>query len=446
MHVIEVNLAPDLTLSTEGVGCNKPSSFLGGASGCVGGSTAYDHTKRAAAYNTVQLVYSRRGVASQLTKLIERNAREIGALDQLLVRPARLALRASPQQPAAVRNSPQETWEMPAAPAAPTAATAAAARSELRGGQERVGQDRGGFDLSGPQSRGAALTADASVVSSSAPSSSSPPMGKVRVPVLQQDVAEYLLDWLRESQSAGCFAPVYPSSRHHELHGQQIDLMAMRGAAACPPRNATHSATPARCTGYDGKRRQQMHALLGILQRDLATRRRPFKVPRPDPTCFTITHPTSHIAYPTSHIGSHMVGVLGSACACACTCPCTYIFTCRAHAPGQSPSLYPVPPPTVAMRVHAQGSGQPTVHIASCMGAAHARLQAQPDLGARVLIKTRSGSSSPDLEGDRLRACSLPEPRLPNAPRHEEREVRSRTYTRGTGGAVGVHRVVVPSL
>ena len=180
--------------------------------------------------------------------------------------------------------------------------------------------------------------------------------------------------------------------------------------------------------------------------RDLATRRRPFKVPRPDPTCFTITHPTSHIAYPTSHIGSHMVGVLGSACACACTCPCTYIFTCRAHAPGQSPSLYPVPPPTVAMRVHAQGSGQPTVHIASCMGAAHARLQAQPDLGARVLIKTRSGSSSPDLEGDRLRACSLPEPRLPNAPRHEEREVRSRTYTRGTGGAVGVHRVVVPSL
>jgi hypothetical protein len=47
LHVIEVNIAPDLTLSTEGA-CTAT------AQGCVGGSSIYDHTKRAAAYSSVR--------------------------------------------------------------------------------------------------------------------------------------------------------------------------------------------------------------------------------------------------------------------------------------------------------------------------------------------------------------------------------------------------------
>ena len=47
LHVIEVNIAPDLTLSTEGA-CAATER------GCVGGSSIYDHTKRAAAYSSVR--------------------------------------------------------------------------------------------------------------------------------------------------------------------------------------------------------------------------------------------------------------------------------------------------------------------------------------------------------------------------------------------------------
>ena len=47
LHVIEVNIAPDLTLSTEG-------ACAATAHGCVGGSSIYDHTKRAAAYSSVR--------------------------------------------------------------------------------------------------------------------------------------------------------------------------------------------------------------------------------------------------------------------------------------------------------------------------------------------------------------------------------------------------------
>lgn len=53
-RVIEVNVAPDLTLSTEGA-CNSSGTK------CEWGSTPYDHTKRAVAFNTVQLVYSGAG-------------------------------------------------------------------------------------------------------------------------------------------------------------------------------------------------------------------------------------------------------------------------------------------------------------------------------------------------------------------------------------------------
>ena len=45
-HVIEVNVEPDLSLSTEGSSCHATA-------GCKDGSTAYDHTKLAAAYNMV---------------------------------------------------------------------------------------------------------------------------------------------------------------------------------------------------------------------------------------------------------------------------------------------------------------------------------------------------------------------------------------------------------
>ena len=65
MHVIEVNVAPDLSLSTQGAACDGEHA----SKNCTDGSTAYDHTKLAAAYNTVRLVYSRQAVAQRLERI-----------------------------------------------------------------------------------------------------------------------------------------------------------------------------------------------------------------------------------------------------------------------------------------------------------------------------------------------------------------------------------------
>ena len=159
-RVIEINVSPDLSLST--LGANGAD-----------GSMAYDHTKLAAAFNTVQLVYSRKAAAGRLELILQRNAAAILRLDLL----------------------------------------------SGGGGQ---------------------------------PSSAS---SAARVPVLQTDVIEYLLDMVRERQAAGCFTAVYPSIRHFAEHSQLLENMAR-----------THEN---RTAARHVRRRQQLHALLGIVLSDL---------------------------------------------------------------------------------------------------------------------------------------------------------------------------------
>ena len=85
MHVIEVNVSPDLTLSHEG--CNTPG-------GCLGGSDAYDYTKQAAAFNAVQIVYGIESVAESLSTLLRRHSAEITAPRfARLLQPARKGLK-----------------------------------------------------------------------------------------------------------------------------------------------------------------------------------------------------------------------------------------------------------------------------------------------------------------------------------------------------------------
>ena len=187
MHVIEVNVAPDLSLSTQGAACDGEHA----SKNCTDGSTAYDHTKLAAAYNTVRLVYSRQAVAQRLERLIERHAKEISELHLLVVPPTTTQVGAT---------------------------------------------------------------------------TITPP------PILQQDVAEYLLDVLRETPASGCFAPVYPSLRHHAAHGKQLELMASSRPASCDePRSPDGTEAAAQrgvmCSSYE--RRLQMHTLIGIVLQDL---------------------------------------------------------------------------------------------------------------------------------------------------------------------------------
>lgn len=168
-HVIEVNIEPDLSLSTDG-------------------SRRYDHTKRAAAYNLVHLVYSRQTAASQLQGILERHAQAIAQLDLLL-----------------------------------------AAHS--------VDTDPKASTVQSP-------------------------------PVLQTDVAEYLLDAVRERNAAGCYIPVYPSKRHHDVFRQQLELMASglsQPTSSTTPAAARAAAARARAF----RRRLQMHQLLGIVLADL---------------------------------------------------------------------------------------------------------------------------------------------------------------------------------
>ena len=204
MHVIEVNVSPDLSLSTQGPACHHA------ASNCSDGSTAYDHTKLAAAYNTVHLVYSREAAAAQLQRLIEQHAAEISRLDLLI---------------------------SPSSPPAP-------------------GPSRLGLPPS-PGRNGSGMP--------------SPASGS---PTLHKDVAEYLLDVLRERHGAGCFAPVYPSMRYHDAHGKYLDMLASSKLRTCvdarrndsgdgyPPPKATPECSSVR-------RRLQMHTLLGIVMREL---------------------------------------------------------------------------------------------------------------------------------------------------------------------------------
>jgi hypothetical protein len=187
MHVIEVNVAPDLSLSTTGAACKSGGN-------CADGSIAYDHTKLAAAYNTVRLVYSRTSVASELQRVLARHASEIAPLDLLLM-------------------PPTDT--------------------------------------------------------------------DVPVPTLKPDVAEYLLDAMRERRESGCFTPVYPNKVNLAAHGQQLEQMA-RGLPSCAPpelANTSSDVLPTACGTDAGemlraaqdymRRRVQMHTLLGIVLPDL---------------------------------------------------------------------------------------------------------------------------------------------------------------------------------
>ena len=201
MHVIEINVSPDLSLSTQGATCHHS------ASNCTDGSTAYDHTKLAAAYNTVNLVYSRHAAAEQLQRLIERHALAISRLDLLVLPP-----------------SP------PASPMPPT-----------------------------PPPEG---SVDSSVAQVQMPTPLVP--ADPDVPVQQQDVAEYVLDALREQRAAGCFATVYPSTRHHDDHGELLKMMARSRLLSCP--TEIRPDTAPECVSL--KRRLQMHTLLGIVMRD----------------------------------------------------------------------------------------------------------------------------------------------------------------------------------
>lgn len=176
MHVIEVNVSPDLSLSTQGA-CGRSA----GAPSCGDGSVAYDHTKLAAAYNTVQLVYSRDAVAADVEHLLQRHARNISALELLL------------QQPTPRPSTTQQASQS--------------------------------FDAA---QRSAAL----------------PPAELA--PMLQPDVAEYVLDLVRERRSAGCFIPVYPTLCAHRDHNYLLQRLA----------------------GSD-ERRMQWHTLLGIVLADL---------------------------------------------------------------------------------------------------------------------------------------------------------------------------------
>ena len=62
LHVIEVNVEPDLTIS----------------SGRAGSSETYDHTKYAAAFSTVRLVYSSRSSAAAVASLVAAHERRAG--------------------------------------------------------------------------------------------------------------------------------------------------------------------------------------------------------------------------------------------------------------------------------------------------------------------------------------------------------------------------------
>jgi len=82
----------------------------------------------------------------------------------------------------------------------------------------------------------------APVLHEAAATSTSP----ARAPVLQTDVAEYLLGTIRERMEAGCFTPVYPSTVHHAAQSEHIKQMA-----------------GVDCTAL--RRRAQYHQLLGLV-------------------------------------------------------------------------------------------------------------------------------------------------------------------------------------
>jgi hypothetical protein len=189
MHVIEVNVEPDLTLSTEGECAVKRMD-----GNCSDGSLAYDHTKHAAAFNTVRLVYARKAQAGTLQRMLERNAARIAKLPLLLM----------PAQP-----------PLPPPPPKPSLGGHLEAAIDL--GMEAAEE---GQPEAGP---------------------------RPAVPILLPQVAEYLLDWLRETEASGCFMPVYPSLTHRTAHATQLRLMST------------------------DEQRLQMHALLMLALEDVAS-------------------------------------------------------------------------------------------------------------------------------------------------------------------------------
>ena len=193
MHVIEVNVEPDLTLSTEGECAVKRMD-----GNCSEGSLAYDHTKHAAAFNTVRLVYARKAQAGTLQRMLERNAARIAKLPLLLM----------PAQP-----------PLPPPPPKPSLGGLLGAATDL--GMEAAEEGQ-------PEAR-------------------PPPAQRPEVPVLLPQVAEYLLDWLRETEASGCFMPVYPSLTHRTAHATQLRLMST------------------------DEHRLQMHALLMLALEDVAS-------------------------------------------------------------------------------------------------------------------------------------------------------------------------------
>ena len=91
-----------------------------------------------------------------------------------------------------------------------------------------------------------------------------------------------MIDMMREMQSSGCFAPAYPSLLHHAAHTAQLQAMAAAAAARCARRasddgrssttaNDATSASHTTCDTYDAERRLQMHALLGLVLREMGS-------------------------------------------------------------------------------------------------------------------------------------------------------------------------------
>lgn len=171
LHVIEVNIAPDLTLSTEGL-CETS------AQGCAGGSNKYDHTKTAAAYSTVRLVFSSLSAAATLQAMLARHA------DELPARFPHLHRRACPASPSS--NA--------------TAARAAAAETD------------------------ASTPADAAAWE------------------LRPFVQQYLLDAVREGRAVGCYLPVYPSAVGGTPLLQHLQMLHRYANKAAPPQSVPPQA------------------------------------------------------------------------------------------------------------------------------------------------------------------------------------------------------------
>lgn len=247
LHVIEVNIAPDLTLSTEGA-CAATQQ------GCAGGSSGYDHTKRAAAYSSIHLLFSSLAAAPALHALLARHG---------------------PSLPARFPSLHRRVCASRAATAAAGAGAAAGVGLAAAAGAPN-GTEGGTFEL-------------------------------------RPFVLEYLLDAVREARARGCYLPVYPSAVHAARFLRHIGLIGRNGrreprppplgaaaaASAQPPSEAERVACLRRdgCgdegeegaaggdadsgwCGFDPTSRVEMHGLLELVLHDQggAAWQEPYKV------------------------------------------------------------------------------------------------------------------------------------------------------------------------